>query len=142
MAKKRFPQPPGGPAVRQGAKLDKILQDMQSEDELTRAQAVRQLCPCRTAWDVPVQRYVCEMLNDPSPSVRHEVQHVLYEDGTWGKRMEDRRVKKEIEASVECGEAVGAHSLGMRIRKRPLQKKAIARPLRLKGLLASKNETG
>jgi hypothetical protein len=132
MAKRRFPQAPGGPAVRQGAMLDQILHEMQSEEEHIRAEAVRQLCPCRTAWDVPVQRYVCEMMNDPSPSVRHEVQHVLYEDGRWGKRLEEQRVRKEIEAGVETENYIGPHSLGLRTRKRPLQKKAIQRPLKIK----------
>ena len=77
MARKQFPQPPGGAAVRQSAALQQILCELQSPDAGTRAAAVRELCPCRTAWDVPVQRYVAAMMNDPSRSVRHEAHHVL-----------------------------------------------------------------
>src|SRR5215212_3137836 len=88
----------GGPCVRQAAELGRILNDLQSPDAGTRAEAVRTLCPCRTQWDVPVQRYVSEMMNDPSSSVRHEAHHVLDEDSGWGKRLAARRLHAELKA--------------------------------------------
>ena len=127
MAKKRFPQSPGGPAVRQSAELGRILADLQSPDEGARAEAVRLLCPCRTAWDVPVQRYVAALRDDPSPTVRHEVHHVLDEDSGWGRRLETRRVRKDIEVGAVNGSVPGPHSLAWRRRKRPRTKGAAAR---------------
>jgi hypothetical protein len=127
MAKKRFPQKPGGPAVRQSAALGRILGELQSPDPGTRAEAVRLLCPCRTAWDVPVQRYVAAMRDDPSSTVRHEVHHVLDEDSGWGRRLEMRRLCREPEACAVDGAAPGPHSLAWRRRKRPRTKGSAAR---------------
>lgn len=127
MARKQFAQPPGGPAVRQSAALQQLLCELQSPDEGTRAAAVRQLCPCRTAWDVPVQRYVSEMMNDPSPSVRHEAHHVLDEDSGWGKRLAARRVLADLKQPLEHGCVPGPHSLAWRRRPRPRTKGAAAR---------------
>lgn len=99
MAKLKHPQPKsqGGRAVRQSAALQEILDDLRSPDEHARAEAVRKLCPCRTAWDVPVQRYLCAMMDDPSPSVRHEVRHVMDEDSKWGKKFEQKRIQAAAE---------------------------------------------
>jgi hypothetical protein len=127
LAKKHFPQPPGGPAVRQSAELQRLLCDMQSPDAGTRAAAVRSLCPCRTAWDVPVQRYVADMMNDPSPSVRHEAHHVLDEDSGWGKRLEARRLNAAMKAEPRADGVPGAHSLAWRRQRRPMKKGASAR---------------
>ncbi len=128
MAKKQFPRPPGGPAVRQGALLQQILCDLQSPDAGTRAEAVRTLCPCRTAWDVPVQRYVVEMMNDPSPSVRHEAHHVLDEDSGWGKRIAAKRLHAALKAEPEEGDGMPSpHSIAWRRQRRPMKKGAAAR---------------
>jgi hypothetical protein len=118
---------PGGPAVRQGAVLQEILNDLQSPEGEVRAAAVRQLCPCRTAWDIPVQRYIAAMQDDPSSSVRHEVQHVLHEDSHWGKKLQFRRVKADLEAEEEDASEPGPHSIGFRRRPRPRTKGATAR---------------
>ena len=127
MARKQFPQPPGGPAVRQSAELQQILCELDSPDAGTRAAAVRQLCPCRTAWDVPVQRYVAAMMDDPSPSVRHEAHHVLDEDSGWGKRLAGRRMISDLNAAPGIGSEPGPHSLAWRRRARPRTKGAAAR---------------
>ena len=126
MAKKLFRPPLGEPPVRQSAELNRILCDLQSADAGTRAEAVRTLCPCRTAWDVPVQRYVAAMRDDPSPSVRHEVHHVLDEDSGWGKRLESRRMKDELD-SEECdGVEPSVRSIARRRLPRPRTKGASA----------------
>jgi len=134
MAKKQIPRPPGGPAVRQSALLQQILCDLESPDAGTRAEAVRLLCPCRTAFDVPVQRYVAAMQEDPSPTVRHEVHHVLDEDSRWGRRLEQKRVKAAIEASDSEADAPGTYSLAWRRHKPRNRGRARPRPLRLPGL--------
>jgi hypothetical protein len=119
----------GGPCVRQAAELGRILNDLQSPDAGTRAEAVRTLCPCRTQWDVPVQRYVSEMMNDPSSTVRHEAHHVLDEDSGWGKRLAARRLHAELKAEQANGhgDAPGPHSLAWRRQRRPMAKGAAAR---------------
>src|SRR5262245_20513804 len=127
MAKRQFPQAPGGPAVKQSAALQQILCELQSEDAGTRAAAVRELCPCRTAWDVPVQRYVAEMMNDPSPSVRHEAHHVLDEDSGWGKRLQARRLVADLKEAEPNGAGPGPFSIAWRRRQRPKTKGAAAR---------------
>jgi hypothetical protein len=51
---------------------------MQSADEHIRAQAVRQLCPCRLPREVfrHVRPAVKRLRNDPSPLVRAQARHV------------------------------------------------------------------
>jgi hypothetical protein len=127
MPRKKFPQPPGGTAARQSAALQQLLCELASPDAGTRAAAVRELCPCRTAWDVPVQRYVAAMMDDPSPSVRHEAHHVLDEDSGWGKRLAARRLIADLKGSPTNGEEPGPHSLAWRRRNRPRTKGAAAR---------------
>lgn len=134
MAKKQFPQPPGGQSVKQSAVLQQILCDLESPDAGTRAEAVRQLCPCRTAFDVPVQRYVAAMQDDPSPSVRHEVHHVLDEDSGWGRRLEMRRAKAALEASLEADDSPGEYSIGWRSRKPRNRGRVRPRPLKVPGV--------
>jgi hypothetical protein len=89
--------------------------------------AVRRLCPCRTAWDIPVQRYLAAMQDDPCRSVRHEVQHVLEEDSKWGQKLAARRVKAEIEAEECDGDLPGPYNICWRRRPRPRTKGAAAR---------------
>jgi hypothetical protein len=127
MAKKLMTKPVGGPCVRQAAELGKILEELQSPCEGTRAEAVRLLCPCRSAWDVPVQRYLAAMMEDPSPTVRHEVHHVLDEDSGWGKRMAAKRLNKALKRADANGAEPGPHSLAWRRLPRPKAKGAAAR---------------
>jgi hypothetical protein len=127
MAKKPFRPPPGEAPVRQSAQLNRVLCDLQSPDAGTRAEAVRSLCPCRSAWDVPMQRYVAAMRDDPSSSVRHEVHHVLDEDSRWGARLENRRVKAELDAEEWDGDEPTTRSFGRRRLPRPRTKGASAR---------------
>jgi hypothetical protein len=118
MAKKHAPKEvPNGRAVRQATALNEILEALQSPCDGTRAEAVRTLCPCRTQWDVPVQRYVAAMRDDPSPSVRHEVHHVLDEDSGWGKRLAHRKLH-EAPATDDDG-VPGPHSIAWRKRGKP-----------------------
>ena len=127
MAKKQIETLRGGPCVRQGAELERILTDLESDCEGTRAEAVRMLCPCRTQWDVPVQRYLAAMQDDPSTTVRHEVHHVLDEDSDWGKRMEAKRMRKALKREEMNGAEPGPYSLAWRRRSRPKTKGAAAR---------------
>jgi hypothetical protein len=127
MAKVKTEPRQGGACVRQGAELQRILEDLQSPDAGTRAEAVRTLCPCRTQWDVPVQRYLAAMRDDPSSSVRHEVHHVLDEDSDWGKMIEAKRMRKDLKREELNGDEPGPYSLAWRRRSRPKTKGAAAR---------------
>ena len=123
MAKKRKAPPPAPQCVKQSAVLQEILDDLHSPDEVCRAEAVRKLCPCRTAFDVPVQRYIAAMRDDPSSSVRHEVHHVLDEDSRWGKKLEMRRLRGEMEKEPDEGDSLGPFSLGWRSKRKPLRRR-------------------
>ena len=116
--------------------LARILEELQSPDAATRAQAVRSLCPCRgTAWEQPVFQRVAALRNDPSPVVRHAVEHDLRENPDWGERaearlmegrrarLEIRRVRQEIETGPADAAPPAAHSLGWRMPRRPLRRK-------------------
>jgi hypothetical protein len=56
----------------------RILAEMQSPDEYTRAQAVRQVCPCRMPWDIfrQMRKAAQRLQHDPSPVVRANAHHV------------------------------------------------------------------
>jgi hypothetical protein len=59
--------------------LDALLADFLSDDEATRAKAVRQVCPCRMSWDT-FQRcmdLVRNLQKDPSRRVRAAALHVF-----------------------------------------------------------------
>ena len=125
------PMPEPSPA------LARILNDLQSPDPATRAQAVRSLCPCRgTPWEQPVFQRVLAMRNDPSPVVRHAVEHDLEENPDWGERAEARRmearrvrlemqnIREEIETSPAEAARPAAHSLAWRAPRRPRSRKA------------------
>jgi hypothetical protein len=90
MNEKRPPHsPPGGAAP--SPELERVLCDLRAEDDWTRANAVRTLCPCRrTDWGVPVFRYVRAMRDDPSPIVRGAVRHDLSENPRWNESWETR----------------------------------------------------
>jgi hypothetical protein len=57
-----------------------ILEQLRSPDAQERARAVRELCPCRTTWETPFDRYILPMLSDPDVRVRQAAEHVLTED--------------------------------------------------------------
>jgi hypothetical protein len=58
--------------------IARLLVEMQSADEHIRAQAVRQLCPCRLPWEVfrQVRPAAQRLRHDPSPLVRAQARHV------------------------------------------------------------------
>ena len=56
------------------------VRDLTSPDEYVRAEAVRQLCPCRTHMRSTLERYVVPMLHDDSAVVRSMANLVLSEE--------------------------------------------------------------
>ena len=60
------------------ADIGRLLAEMQSPDEGTRAQAVRQVCPCRLPWEVfgQLRKAAQRLQHDPSPLVRAQALHV------------------------------------------------------------------
>jgi hypothetical protein len=106
MRKKLFPRHLSDAPAPFSAEVERILRDLSSTEEKTRAEAVRRLCPCRgLACDVPVQPIIWEMRNDPSPIVRQAVRHDLEENPDWNKRtearrLEGRKVKRDLAAAL------------------------------------------
>jgi hypothetical protein len=136
VTKNRRPQPHPRPEPVPSAELERILCDLASSDENTRAAAVRELCPCRgTCWEVPVFEQVLALRSDPSPVVRHAVKHDLQENPDWGERQEARRLegrqarqevrwaRREIDAGLAEGEPPATHSLAWRMPRRPRSRK-------------------
>ena len=74
-------------------KVESILARLQSDDECTRADAVQQICPCRTPVEVfrQLRKAVKPLQHDPSPLVRANALHVE----------EDARKVESIEAELE-----------------------------------------
>ena len=62
------------------ARVERAVRDLTSPDEQVRAEAVRQLCPCRTHEDRTLDLYVVPMRHDPSPVVRWAANRVLTEE--------------------------------------------------------------
>jgi|SRR5438094_7627666 len=60
------------------ADVEQILTDLRSEDEITRAKAVREICPCRMPWEVfdRLRRAVKPLQKDVSPLVRVNALHI------------------------------------------------------------------
>ena len=60
------------------ADLARIQTELQSPDEVVRAGAVWQLCPCRVSWEVfdQARKIAQRMQRDPSPLVRANALHV------------------------------------------------------------------
>src|SRR5438067_1547098 len=134
---KRRGAPPAETLPAPSPALARILGDLQSPDPATRAQAVRSLCPCRgTPFELPVFQRVLALRNDPSPVVRHAVEHDLEENPDWGERAEARRmearrarlemqnVREEIETGAAADAPPTAHSLAWRAPRRPRSRKA------------------
>jgi hypothetical protein len=121
--KQLFPKHPKIPPPTPSPELEAILCELGSPEEKVRADAVRKLCPCRTSWDVPVQQHVWALRDDPSPVVRHAVEHDLTENPDWNERNEARKllsrlvkeetleVRREIETGWEEESVPPPHSL-------------------------------
>jgi hypothetical protein len=58
---------------------ERTLANLHAVDEAARAQAARELCPCRTGWSVFEQNLgvLRRMTKDPSPLVRANALHVF-----------------------------------------------------------------
>src|SRR5579864_6907270 len=58
--------------------LARIQTELESPDEVARARAVRQLCPCRVSWEVfdQLRKISQQLQRDPSPLVRANARHV------------------------------------------------------------------
>jgi hypothetical protein len=67
-------------AMRIEAQIACAVRDLTSSDEYVRAEAVRQLCPCRTGKRWTLERYVVPMLHDDSAVVRYMANFVLSEE--------------------------------------------------------------
>jgi vesicle coat complex subunit len=96
MAKKQHAQEACNPG-----EMDRILNDLRSSDETTRARAVGVVCPCRMGFD-GFQRamdIVTTMRKDPSKKVRKTVIHVLeesYQLAGNGRPTSKQMVKNEM----------------------------------------------
>jgi hypothetical protein len=62
------------------AQIDCAVRNLDSPDEHVRAEAVRQLCPCRTHANWTLERYVVRMRHDASALVRFAANFVLTEE--------------------------------------------------------------
>src|SRR5262249_53521374 len=84
------------PACVSEAKIERILAEMESEDELTRAKAVREICPCRMPWEVftRLRKAAKRLQNDPSPLVAANARHIE----------EDARTVASFEAQLESAQ--------------------------------------
>jgi hypothetical protein len=78
------------------ADVARILAELQSPDEVVRAKAVRQVCPCRVSWEVfdHLRKVVQHLQRDPSPLVRAHARHVE----------EDAKEVRALEALWERGQ--------------------------------------
>lgn len=136
MARDRRPRPFDEPTVPPSPELERILCDLRSPDDQTRANAVRELCPCRgVAWGVPVFPEVIALRDDPSPIVSGAVRHDLSENAGWNerseaRRLEGRRRRQEWDAAraeIAAGDTDEAppapHSLMWRMPRRPRSRK-------------------
>lgn len=85
-----------------GAGLDRIVANVQAADEATRAQAVRDLCPCRIGWE-GFQRemdVVARLAKDRSPEVRRQALHV-FQDAYEMQCIESREADREPSESSD-----------------------------------------
>ena len=67
-------------AVQTQTRIACAVLDLSSPDENVRAEAVRQLCPCRTHLRWTLDQYVVPMLHDESAIVRRMANVVLSEE--------------------------------------------------------------
>ena len=75
------------------ADVQRIMEDMQSPDEMTRVRAVREICPCRMPWEVfdRLRSAAKRLQKDPSALVRANARHIE----------EDARHVASVEAAKE-----------------------------------------
>lgn len=75
------------------ADVERLLQEMNSEDEGTRAKAVREICPCSMTPEVfyRLRKVAKRLQKDPSPLVRSNAYHIE----------EDARMVESIEAALQ-----------------------------------------
>jgi hypothetical protein len=112
MSRQRSPQPPDERDAAPSPELQHVLQELQSPDEWTRANAVRTLCPCRRKdWGEPVYRYVVAMRDDPSPVVRGAVHHDLTENRCWNETWEARLIQERRARKIKVTVAAKAVAL-------------------------------
>jgi hypothetical protein len=83
--------------------LERVLGEVQSPDEATRARAVRNLCPCRVGWRNFEQGIdvVTRMQKDSSPEVRRQALHVFedaFEMASEGLPTSPRTITNEMAA--------------------------------------------
>ena len=136
MARDRRPRPFAEPEAEPSPELERILCDLRSPDDQTRADAVRALCPCRgVAWEMPVFPEVIALRDDPSPLVSGAVRHDLQENPDWGERQEARRLEgrqrrrewERVQAEIREGgqekEIPPQTSLAWRMSRRPRRRK-------------------
>jgi hypothetical protein len=73
--------------------IERLLAEMQSEDPITRANAVREICPCRMPWEVfnRLRKAAKRLQKDPDPTVRANALHVE----------EDARMVASMEGEIE-----------------------------------------
>ena len=88
--------------------VEQILAAMQSDDEVTRAHAVQQICPCRMPWPIfhRLRKAAKRLQNDPSHLVRAHAQHIE-EDAravaSMESTLERTREREEKYARTRCG---------------------------------------
>ena len=75
------------------ALIDQLLAEMASADPAVRANAVRQICPCRMPWPVftRLRKVAKQLQHDPDPTVRANALHVE----------EDARMVASMEGEIE-----------------------------------------
>jgi hypothetical protein len=101
-----------------GAGLDHIVANVQATDEATRAQAVRDLCPCRIGWD-GFQRemdVVARMAKDRSPEVRRQALHV-FQDAFEMQCSESRKADREPPESSDSDSLKRARKRGRQMKQ-------------------------
>jgi hypothetical protein len=64
----------------QAAELERLLSDLRHPNSLMRAQAIRQLCPCRRPWVGPEEEALLALRRDREAAVRNALKHVLWEE--------------------------------------------------------------
>ena len=89
-------------AKRIQAQIECAVHNLHSPDERVRAEAVRQLCPCRTHVDWTLERYVILMRHDPSTLVRAAANLVLNEE-LEHEMVRQARIGEKGFAKLEAG---------------------------------------
>lgn len=64
----------------QPAELERLLSELRHPNALTRARAVRQLCPCRRPWVGAEEEALLALRRDREEVVRKALKHVLWDE--------------------------------------------------------------